>query len=37
MEALFAVEGKAMSQRLNRHAGEKAAPGGGPPDVRPGR
>jgi hypothetical protein len=37
MEALFAVEGKAMSQRLNRHAGEKAESPGGPPNVRPGR
>jgi hypothetical protein len=37
MEALFAVEGKAMSQRLNRHLGDKAAASAGPPDVRPGR
>lgn len=37
MEALFAVEGKAMSQRLHRHAGDQAGASGGPPDVRPGR
>ena len=35
MEALFAVEGKAMSQRLNRHAGDKAGSPGGPPNIRP--
>ncbi len=38
MEALFAVEGKAMSQRLNRHMGDKVGgASSGPPDVRPGR
>lgn len=35
MEALFAVEGKAMSARLQRHASDKAGAQGGPPNVRP--
>lgn len=37
MEALFAVEGKAMSPRLQRHASDRAGAPGGPPNVRPRR